>query len=279
MFTENMYLKIRNIVEKCINYNLDVFMVYFLMCFYALFLIFKNEVLTYSFYANHLYIFLFILSNTLLLSSIYLLNKISDKVEDILNNTQVSAKRKNIFFIYLILSFVSLLGYVLSAPSFVFFYLTFFSLGFFYSFPVKYKLKQYLILKNIIPSFCWFLSIMLIVKFQFPQMEILQICKEHISLFFAIFLFGIIWDLPDAKGDELAGISTIPVVLGFKNTKLLLIISNTLLIFFLKSFKSIVMVILLLAFLTLMKQKTKKSTYHLAILGYSILLILFTFVS
>jgi hypothetical protein len=100
-------IKIQNFIIKIMNLNIDIFIVYFFLNFYFIINIFSK----YKYINLYINVFI-ILANTLMLMSIYLLNKISDKKEDVVNNTNINLNNKKIIFFYIFSFLFSFFVYI-----------------------------------------------------------------------------------------------------------------------------------------------------------------------
>lgn len=248
------------IISQFVNYNFDIFLVYVLINFFFL----------YNFNNINPDSYLLILANTLLISSIYLLNKKSDKDEDVLNNSNVSGNLQNkILQYYISANVLSFLLYIILNWKLLPFWFIFFTLGLLYSYPKKYKLKRFFILKNLMPAFCWYLSFCLLISLNSTH-DLLQIFKSSISTFYILFLFEILWDMPDRIGDKITGTKTFPVVLGFDNTRKALFILNLVALIISPIIISKIVSLLILAFLLFINEDTQKNVYHFLILFISL---------
>jgi 4-hydroxybenzoate polyprenyltransferase len=172
--------------------------------------------------------------------SVYGLNKLTDINEDSLNNpdrVKTIKKIESIFKYLVVLSFILsfVLGFlvnVLTLPVLSFPLL----LGTLYSVKLSKnlpRLKEITGIKNITIGLSWAVNSTFL-----PAISILG--KNHIlilSIFYLLFIKScinnIIFDVIDIEGDRKNGIITIPVFLGIKNTRKLLFILNSTLIFWL----------------------------------------------
>ena len=262
-------------LEKVIRLNFDVFLVYLLLNMYILLKI-RADFAVYDYMVSYITSAMLITANLFLLSSIYLLNKVSDIKEDLKNQTDIKNEyAETIIKYYWAANLFSFVIYFYIGKGFLIYWLAFFVLGLFYSYPRSFRLKNLPLLKNLIPSFCWYLSICLLIIVNTKSPDILAVLIENISIWFSLILFEILWDLPDREGDRLSGVKTIPVLIGFKNTKTLLIIMNVLLLVFLASYKAKSIVFVILLFLLSINKDTPKRYYHLIIFAASLIYLLY----
>jgi 4-hydroxybenzoate polyprenyltransferase len=213
--------------------------------------------------------FAILIANTLGVFGIYLINKISDRVEDISNGhafnfSKNSAIIRGGVFLFCISGILYLIPQkILLIPGGV----LLLTLGVLYSFPPNKRLKNIFIVKNSIPAFCWFLSLSLLIfgSVRVAESEFLSlilIMKLLLPILVLEFIFEIIWDMPDRKGDSVAGVKTIPLLIGFLKTKILLIILSVIAFFMLTSLHNKIACILFIIFLIHVKDNTPKKTYH-----------------
>ena len=87
-------------------------------------------------------------------------------------------------------------------------------LAFFYSF---FRVKKFLVIKNILVSFAWALSVLIVAAFfEVWNKEIFLLC---FFFFLGLLINTIIFDIKDIKGDRIHKIKTLPVVIGINKTK------------------------------------------------------------
>jgi len=183
--------------------------------------------------------------------SIYLLNTVTDFKEDIINNPQKAeliSHRKKIYIFFIVSYTTSLFVGYLVKPVCVLILLIPLLVGIFYSIEIKdFRLKNVFLGKNVSISFSWAMDASL-----FPFLF-----QKNIISFFAVFSFiflkgminTILFDLRDIRGDAIANIKTIPVVIGKKMTTLLLILLNSLLIIWLFFFFNVILPYLVIVLL------------------------------
>ena len=256
-------------MEKIIKLNIDIFVVYILINLYTLLKVqaFLNG---HDARISCIGSAMLIVANLLLISSIYLLNKVSDQKEDQENSVQI--KKINTDLILKYYGFANLISFILYfylGNKLLLFWLVFFFIGLFYSYPRRFRLKNIFLVKNLVASFSWYLSICLLVKINIPVLSMYDIFLDNIILWFSLILFEVLWDLPDRFGDKVHGIKTLPVVFGFEKTKLFLIAVNILIIPFIETNMSKALILIIIFFLFFIKEDTRKSNYHLIILVIS----------
>lgn len=110
----------------------------------------------------------------------------------------------------------------------IFPYLFFVPVTFMYNlriFPNKKAIKHYFLLKNIYSAiFIWTLPIVCILKYYlYLPYSFFQIYTWFWAFVFTVLVGEIIWDIRDMDGDIKDGLQTIPIVLGLKKTKIILV--------------------------------------------------------
>lgn len=100
-----------------------------------------------------------------------------------------------------------------------------FIIGFAYSRGVKIrkdflKLKSNRGIKNFVVAFTWATNIIIIL--QYWGIDIFPLLFVWLFFFLKSFINTVIYDFRDVKGDTLAGLHTLPVLIGNKNTRALL---------------------------------------------------------
>ena len=153
----------------------------------------------------------------------YAFNNMKDIKEDEINRNKISSFVTERYKGYLVVFLCFMFGFVFSLflPIFCFlFFVTSTITGIAYS---MVKVKRYFLLKN------------LYTGFGLPQLFLLgsmQINKDVVFYYFLISLFlfisSLISDLRDFIGDRIAGIRTIPVRFGYKNTNIVILALLTL---------------------------------------------------
>jgi 4-hydroxybenzoate polyprenyltransferase len=220
-------------------------------------------------------------ANTLGVTGVYLLNKITDEEEDLHNGHTTSALNTKLILVYLSLIFIlattlyglpqkenlKLYGFILFAG------------GTLYSFPKKYRLKNIFLLKNIIPAFCWYFSLCVLIFASTKTLPMLFIMQVLIPLFILEFIFEIIWDLPDTRGDSLAGIQTLPVVIGFQYTQIFLATLISGYFFYTDSVPNKLFCLFIFIFILLVKKEMKKYIYHYFLFALTISVSVIYFIS
>ncbi|NLN44809.1 MAG: UbiA family prenyltransferase [Methanosarcina sp.] len=157
----------------------------------------------------------------LIIYSVYTLDRALGSEEDIINRKELSGSRKEIGLAACMLTFV-IGSYLLAKEGMI--ALAFLPLitGFLYSKGIKIgkftlKLKGGLGVKNFVVGLTWGVSISGLAG---------STCKSILPMVIVFIFFGVklfinsaIYDFKDIKGDTLAGIKTLPVSLGVRNTR------------------------------------------------------------
>jgi 4-hydroxybenzoate polyprenyltransferase len=161
--------------------------------------------------------------------SVYCLNMVTDKKEDIINRSETVPKKNHYhivasaaaMFVSLVIgisiSFSAVL--ILAAPLLI---------GCAYSLQITKsipRLKEVVGVKSVVVAFSWALTGALLPI----TIQSLPECKEVLVFFYLfaqILVNTIIFDALDIKGDRVSRITTVPIALGLKNTKKLLVIIN-----------------------------------------------------
>lgn len=89
-----------------------------------------------------------------------------------------------------------------------------------------FRLKKIFLLKNIIASFGWAAMVFLVGSYYNLSLINLSLLSVLIFIFLRLFMNTVIFDIRDMNGDKLSKIITIPVKIGIRYTKLILILIN-----------------------------------------------------
>lgn len=152
-----------------------------------------------------------------------------------------------------------------------------------YSFPVRYRLKNVPVLKNVVPAFCWYFSLCMLSFAGVGGVPLLTIMYLTSPLFFIFFAFEMLWDIPDRDGDARYGIRTLPVLIGSHRTRFLIAFMLALAFILTASRLNKVMLLALISFVLLVPGKASKLHYHYALaalmlgttLVYALLVVLY----
>ena len=160
----------------------------------------------------------------LIIYSVYVLDRALDSQEDSINRTELNGSNKKVGLAVSLLAFI--MGtYILAKDGmFILAFIPFIT-GYLYSKGIKIgkfalKLKGGLGIKNIVVGLTWGIFIIGLAD---------STCKNYIPMILVFILYGVkvfinsaIDDFKDIEGDTLAGIKTLPVCLGARKTRTLL---------------------------------------------------------
>jgi 4-hydroxybenzoate polyprenyltransferase len=174
---------------------------------------------------------------------IYGLNKLTDFKEDAINSQErarIIKKLGSIFKLSVVISFILslVLGFldnILTLP--VLFFPLF--LGTLYSVKLSKnlpRLKDITGVKNITIALSWAVVSTFLPAIYVSKKEIVLILLVFYLFFLKSYINSIIFDVRDMEGDRMNGVRTIPVSLGRKKTKMLLLILNSTLLLWLLIF-------------------------------------------
>ena len=156
----------------------------------------------------------------LVIYSVYTLDRALGSEEDVVNRKELSGSRKEIGLVASILTFM-IGSYILAKEGMIALAFLPFITGFLYSKGIKIgkfalKLKGGLGVKNLVVGFTWGIFIAGLAG---------STCSSTLPIVLVFTFFGVklfinsaIYDFKDIKGDTLAGIKTLPVSLGARNT-------------------------------------------------------------
>lgn len=254
-------------------YNQAFYHINIILTYLFIFIIYKINLNMYT--VNTKIITLSLVANLLGISFSYILNAITDNEEDLINNQEKKldfhTKRKiiiylifSVFAIFILYSFI----YIIKKDISVFFFpsiLLLFSL--LYSYPKKFKLKRRLLVKNIAPAMCWYFSMFIAFFLSTEAIDSIFLLKIFSPVFILIVIFGIIWDLPDIKGDSQLKIKTLPVIFGFNKIKISLITLLSVYFIYTQSIPNKLISLMTLIFLINIKMHHGKKIYFYFLLA------------
>jgi 4-hydroxybenzoate polyprenyltransferase len=169
--------------------------------------------------------------------SAYNLNKATDKVEDSFNRPE-SVERSGRLYIYSSIITMALGIAIAALISFFTLIIIIVSITASLAYSVKLgnskiRLKSIVCVKSLVVAFSWaFTGALLPIKsIDFVGLE--KIVLVFFYIFNIIFVNTILCDIIDMFGDIKSGLKTIPIAIGLKKTKILLIIINSLLVIWL----------------------------------------------
>jgi 4-hydroxybenzoate polyprenyltransferase len=215
-----------------------------------------------------------VIGNFFLILGAYTFNKITDVIEDVANNNTTDKSKLKLATIYLLSFFFSFVAYLLPQDNFILIpYASMLLFSIIYSYPPKYRLKQYFIIKNIVPASCWTIALATFMYTAIGTIDFLKVVLLCIPFFLSCVLIEILWDMPDIQGDRLAGTKTLPSVIGFSKTKYF-IAALMVFVFFLSSIAGKIVSLTCLLFLIFVTEKTEKIFYNYLLVVMSIILLL-----
>jgi len=169
-----------------------------------------------------------LVTSFLITFAVYTLNLVTDSKEDAINRPMTGRKTK----VYLVLSICSTvtslaIGILTSVYAFLVLILPLI-IGFIYSVKIAKslpRLKEIVGIKSLMVAFSWGITGAFLPATMYP----IPLYKEvlvFIYVFAQILVNTIIFDTLDIKGDHASGIKTIPLALGIKKTRILLLSIN-----------------------------------------------------
>lgn len=180
-----------------------------------------------------------------LVFSIYTFNRYTDYAEDFANDISkyVFFQKKGFFFLSAIISVITTFGVLLFLQKLHWLHVMLILTGFCYSyriFPLVsrdkrvffVRLKEIVLLKNLLVSFWWPVSLLCFpILFSSEQnLGLVSIKWIGASLFVLIMNNTLFHDIMDKTGDELSGINTLPTKFGIQKSFLLLWSLDTIMI-------------------------------------------------
>lgn len=210
--------------------------------------------------------FALLLANTGFIIASYLLNVIADHTEDSLNGrAAVSLSPSGVIALSAVLLLAFILTYTkLGGPVFSGAAIVMSGASVWYSFPRGFRLKNIFLVKNLVPSSCWAFSLAALFYLAGGMYfhTLGEVVVGYLPLLALFFAFEIMWDLPDRVGDKHAGVRTLPTMVGFWWSKIIIsLLFCTVLIKIPGKFDAIA-VCLIIVFVLFIPERTKKTTYH-----------------
>ena len=175
-----------------------------------------------------------LIASFLLIFAIYNLNKLTDIKEDSVNVPDRAGfieKNKRFVIWATIVSYIAAFSLsFLQNPLSIFIILFPFCIGLIYSIKISsFRLKDITGIKNIVVALAWTVIgtfLPLAISFR----DFIVILLIFYFFFTKLFINTVIFDVRDIEGDRISGVRTIPVVLGRKKTKNILLFLNSTLI-------------------------------------------------
>ena len=171
-----------------------------------------------------------VLAAFLVTFSIYSLNKATDKVEDAVNSPNIPSRSRLYYVTASVSATIACLSIgaldglkvllVLSMP---------FVIGLVYSVRVVKtlpRLKEITGVKSLSVALSWAVTGALL-PYALGSVEFQKVIFVFALIFIQVLIKEVIFDYLDVKGDKVSGVTTIPMALGKRRTKFLLVVINT----------------------------------------------------
>ena len=164
--------------------------------------------------------------------SVYNLNKATDKKEDSVNKPEIASRSAIYYVVPSVATMIFSLGIGASINLFAFFTIvTPIIIGFFYSVKLSKslpRLKEIVGAKSVFVAFSWAMYGALL-PLSLQQETFAKTVMVFIYIFIQLLVNTILFDFLDMRGDRASGVKTMPIVLGTKKTKMLLLTVNSVL--------------------------------------------------
>lgn len=160
----------------------------------------------------------------LVIYSTYTLDRALGSKEDEVNNSDYRSARREIGIYVSVITFMFGAGLFVLRNAYLAPFIPFF-VGFFYSKGIclrnrKFRLKGSLGGKNLVIGLIWGGTIAIVIARD--TSDLMVVVMVFLFYFGKLFFNSAVYDMKDAKGDMQAGIRTLPVVLGDRNTRFIL---------------------------------------------------------
>jgi 4-hydroxybenzoate polyprenyltransferase len=172
-----------------------------------------------------------ILAAFLVTFSVYGLNKVTDKAEDLVNRPETSPIASGYYLIFSVASM--LIGFLIGIFEGLLAFFALFApviIGVIYSVRISKsipRLKEIVGVKSLVVAACWGLTGCLLPD-SFGTAKLPVIVIVFVYIFIRVFVGATLCDVLDKKGDLVSGVETIPIRLGRNKTKKLLLFLNSL---------------------------------------------------
>jgi len=165
--------------------------------------------------------------------SVYSLNRLTDIEEDASNMPERVAflsQKKDVILILSITSYlIALIVGALKNMYIVLVFLTPLLIGIIYSIRISsFRIKNIFAMKNVSVAFSWAFSSSFLPYVFYPNISVALML--FIFLFIKCFMDTVVFDIRDIEGDRISGVKTLPVVLGIKRTRNVLLAVNSFLL-------------------------------------------------
>ncbi len=175
-----------------------------------------------------------VLAAFLLTFSVYGLNKTTDRVEDSVNSPHRASMVPRYYLVYSVAAMLGCLAIGALNGLRVFLILLIpLTVGLVYSIKVTKtlpRIKEIVGLKSFVVALSWALTGALLPD-AFQSVALEKVLLVFAYVFVHLLVNTVIFDSLDVKGDKVSGVTTVPMVLGIRRTKILLATANTTLIF------------------------------------------------
>jgi 4-hydroxybenzoate polyprenyltransferase len=162
--------------------------------------------------------------------SVYCLNNATDTKEDAINRPDCGSKR-SVYYVAAsaVAMMVSIVIGLANGWLTLFVIILPLIIGFVYSVPVARsvpRLKEIVGVKSLVVAFSWAVTGALL-PLTIQSIEWYKVALVFLYIFISIFVNTVIFDALDVRGDLVSGVKTIPIVLGAKGCRVLLLIVNS----------------------------------------------------
>lgn len=216
---EGVLFELEQILEVLFAYRIPVYVLTFLLIVAPF---------RYQYALVHPEIIFLAISFSSLMAFIYLLNKVTDTVEDAINvkgGPIARAARLRTFLLALACLLFPLPYLFVFDPRLLLTYGVVALLGFYYSHELpfiqnSFRLKQVLVVKNAIIGLLFALPPVAVQVAVLAERVSSQSVTDIVALFCVFFTFGMLRDVRDVEGDLVADIRTIPNTFGLRTTQI-----------------------------------------------------------
>lgn len=169
---------------------------------------------------------------------------------------------------------LGVVGYGLVWPALLPFAAIFIGAGVFYSIPTRWRIKNLLLLKNLVPASIWFTSLQLLAAAGGGLT--LAAAMQHNVVALVLFLaFEILWDIPDVAGDRTHGVRTIPTIFGVTAARGVIVVLVALVFLLSSSLMTKVIALVIAGSAAAIPSRTPKRYYHLVLYAIAFVLAYF----
>ena len=204
---------------------------------YVLIFLLVVSPLRYRYAIAHPEVFIVALCFSSLMAFVYLFNKVTDHVEDVINKSSgpISLRAARPTLIVALFCLFVPFAYLVFEPRYIPLYCGVALAGFLYSYRITfnkkaYRLKDVLLVKTMVTAVTWSLipTVVHSLVLLKPLVSI-GTATNFLALFCIFFSFGILSDVRDMEGDKAAGVRTIANTFGVRTVQ---VVSTVLLIIY-----------------------------------------------